>query len=132
MNRNLMRAAFGVAWLVTSGMAVLSLIATRVMSQHESHTGVFLVYMLGWAVLFGLAGGLPRLIAADTDIAVSSSFIGYAAGGAAAGAFVALAIVTNRLGGSPSRLLLAVGFLFTVPWIFGSTFSALIIRLRAR
>lgn len=132
MNRNLMRAAFGVAWLMTSVMAVLSVVATQASSVHQSHGGVFFIYMLGWSVLFGLAGGLPRLIAADTDAAVAAGFIGYAAGGCAAGGLAALAIVTDHLGGSPGALLLAIVFPFSVPWIFGSVFSALIANLRAR
>jgi len=132
MNRTLMRAAFGVSWLMTSVMAVLSVVATQAGSAHQSHAGVFFIYVLGWSVMFGLAGGLPRLIAADTDTAVSSGFIGYAVGGAAAGGLVALTIVTDHLGGSPGVLLLEIVFPFSVPWIFGSVFSALIVNLRAR
>ena len=137
-NRGLMILGFVIAYPVATFLAVLSLVATQAMKGNESRVGLLLGYTFGWAVLFGVAGALPRLVASDATksdpaamSAAKANLFGFGVGGGVAGGLIGLLIVIGHLGGSAGAVLGGFAIPLTVPWIFGVLLSRwFLIRIR--
>ena len=114
-----MAFGFVLAYLVTSFIAMLSIISTDAMTGNEPGIVLFMGYTVGWCVLYGLGGGIPAMIARDAKDSAGVGFVRFGAGGAAAGGLIAILIITGNLGGSRTAAYTALAFPFIVPWVLG-------------
>ena len=97
MKRSVMILGYVMTYLLTSGFAFLSLVATQAMTGNESWIALFLGYVLGWFVLYRFGGSLPRAIA-DAKQSFGANFLGFGAGGALAGGLIVVWMAIDGIG----------------------------------
>jgi hypothetical protein len=99
-------------------IASVSLVATQGLTGAETPGSLLLAFGGIWAVLFGLAGAVPSIAGGPRSFV--RALISFALGGAFAGAFVVLLLLTHQLGGSPARVRFVFSIPFTLPWLVGT------------
>jgi hypothetical protein len=111
---------------VASCLAALSMFATCAESGAENETFLATCCIFGWAFIYGIAAGAPRLVAGDGAKVAGKCFGAFAFAGLLCGLFFVMMFFADAIGPSQVSVLSWLAMPFIAPWLLGALFARLL------